>query len=198
MATFRSDARTREDIQMRALIRKVEFDIEAPDGTRYWPRVIGEEEGHVWRGYVELTPIGAGDVLVTGHETTQTKRSDLDYWAQGLERVFFEGALERAWRGTYAARRAGPDATDAAFLATLTTLEDMGDLQRAIVIARRVLVASPEQPDALWVLAVAHAQRGDRGAAKTCLDRFLAAAPADDVRRKRGAKMLAKVQSALA
>src|SRR5687767_5644939 len=59
MATFPRGPGAR---MMRAEIRQVEFDVEAPDGTRYWPRVIGETDGHVWHGYVEFTAIGAGEV----------------------------------------------------------------------------------------------------------------------------------------
>lgn len=182
---------------MRAVIREVEFDIEAPDGTRFWPRVIGDTDGRFWYGYVEFTPIRSGEPLVSPRETTQSKRSDLDYWATGLERIFFEGALERAWRGVYAAHDAAPEADDAAFLRGLTAQEEMGDLQRALFVARRVLLGSPEDPDALWVVAIAHLSHGDHGAAKSCLGRFLAAAPAGDPRRSQAEELLAEAADAV-
>src|SRR5437763_1509684 len=72
-----------------------------PDGD-YLARVIGQPtDSGTWEGYIELVPLERGRaVLRTGRETTQPNRTDLEYWATGLEPVYLEGALDRARRGT--------------------------------------------------------------------------------------------------
>jgi hypothetical protein len=51
--------------------------------------------GGGWEGWLEFETQD-GDVLVTDRETTQSKREDVAYWAEGLEPVYLEGALTRA------------------------------------------------------------------------------------------------------
>jgi hypothetical protein len=69
-------------------------------GQRYQVEALADERpGSTWEGRLRFTPLdGDGPVLETGRETTQSNLGDLEYWASGLEPVFLEGALERAWR----------------------------------------------------------------------------------------------------
>jgi len=43
--------------------------------------------------------------LTSGRETTQPNRKTLDYWAQGLSKVYLQGALARAKADTEANRQ---------------------------------------------------------------------------------------------
>ena len=77
----------------------VEFSepVETKDGARYIARACGSEDeiGH-WQGWLEFVPIGPGEVLRSGRETTQPNRVDTEYWATGLTPIYLEGALNRA------------------------------------------------------------------------------------------------------
>ena len=86
----------------------VRFDdiLEGPAGIGYRPRACGQPcaDGR-WEGWLEFVPAtGDGPPLCTSRETAQPSRSELTYWAEGLTRVFLEGALRRA--------RPRADATD--------------------------------------------------------------------------------------
>jgi hypothetical protein len=50
----------------------------------------------LWQGWIEFLPIGAGEPVRSGRETTQPNRADALYWATGLTAVYLEGALDRA------------------------------------------------------------------------------------------------------
>ena len=51
-----------------------------------------------WEGWLEFHPLGSAQpILRTERETTQPDRVALAYWASGLEPVYFEGALARAF-----------------------------------------------------------------------------------------------------
>jgi hypothetical protein len=56
---------------------------EQPDGT--------------WHGSIEFRS-AEGHVLTTDRETTQSNRAAVEYWAEGLEEIYLEGALARAER----------------------------------------------------------------------------------------------------
>lgn len=73
------------------------ISLEAEDGV-YVPRIYGEERTDgTWEGWIEFHPIGGGAAArVTDRETTQPNRTALEYWATGLEPVYYEGAFERA------------------------------------------------------------------------------------------------------
>lgn len=64
----------------------------------YVPRTFGEErEDGTWQGWIEFHPLELGSrVLTTGRETSQPNRTALEYWASGLEPIYFEGAFSRA------------------------------------------------------------------------------------------------------
>lgn len=50
-----------------------------------------------WEGWIEFHPSDiTHPTLRTGRETTQPNRAALEYWASGLEPLYFEGALARA------------------------------------------------------------------------------------------------------
>jgi hypothetical protein len=50
----------------------------------------------MWEGWIEFLPVGGGETIESGRETTQPNRADTEYWASGLAPIFLEGALERA------------------------------------------------------------------------------------------------------
>ena len=50
-----------------------------------------------WEGWLEFVPASAAlSVLHTDRETTQPDRRALEYWATGLEPLYFAGAFDRA------------------------------------------------------------------------------------------------------
>jgi hypothetical protein len=50
-----------------------------------------------WEGWLEFHPTDARQpTLRTDQETSQPNRGALEYWADGLEPVYLEGALARA------------------------------------------------------------------------------------------------------
>jgi hypothetical protein len=50
----------------------------------------------VWQGWIEFLPLGAGEPVRSGRETTQPNRADTVYWAMGLTPIFLQGSLRRA------------------------------------------------------------------------------------------------------
>ena len=69
----------------------------ANDGTSYEARACGAPmTGSTWEAWIEFVPIGGGEPLRSGRETTQPNRTDAEYWATGLSQVYLEGALRRA------------------------------------------------------------------------------------------------------
>ena len=68
-------------------------------GTLYRARACGSEmDDGLWQGWIEFLPIGDGEPVRSGRETTQPKREDAVYWATGLTTIYLEGALQRALR----------------------------------------------------------------------------------------------------
>jgi hypothetical protein len=78
------------------VLHDCEFTIEGA-GQRWHARVLGRRlpEGNVWEGWIKFTS-DAGREVFTASETTQPDRGAAEYWAQGLEPVYLEGALARA------------------------------------------------------------------------------------------------------
>ena len=68
------------------------------DGVEYVVRSYGEERADgTWAGWLEFHPTDSTrTVLRTGQETSQPNRVTIEYWATGLEPIYFEGALARA------------------------------------------------------------------------------------------------------
>jgi hypothetical protein len=69
------------------------------DGTSYVVRSYGDERADgTWIGWIEFHPTdGSMPVLKTDQETSQPNQMDVEYWATGLEPVYFEGAFGRAY-----------------------------------------------------------------------------------------------------
>jgi hypothetical protein len=77
----------------------VEFTdpIMSADGKSYIARAVGSEmPDGMWQGWLEFLPMGDGEPIRSGRETTQPNRTDTLYWATGLTPVYLEGALHRA------------------------------------------------------------------------------------------------------
>jgi hypothetical protein len=70
--------------------------ITGEDGRVFMPRVCGAPFEHRWEGWLEFTATDDGEIVRTPRETTQPKRSDLEYWAGGLTPTYVAGALSRA------------------------------------------------------------------------------------------------------
>jgi hypothetical protein len=67
------------------------------EGTVFIPHVLAEQRPDgMWEAWIEFHPEDGGAVRVTGRETTQPNRTAVEYWMQGLEPVYFEGAFNRA------------------------------------------------------------------------------------------------------
>ena len=68
------------------------------DGTEYNVRCYGDERPDgTWIGWLEFHPTDpTRAVLQTDQETSQPNQVTVEYWATGLEPVYFEGAFERA------------------------------------------------------------------------------------------------------
>ena len=83
---------------MAELLQEYATVITGPDETTYAVRSYGEERGDgTWIGWIEFEPDDANKpTLLTDQETSQPNRTAVEYWATGLEPVYFEGAFERA------------------------------------------------------------------------------------------------------
>jgi hypothetical protein len=83
---------------MAELLQEYSTRVDGPDGTGYVVRSYAEERADgTWAGWLEFHPADAvGPVLRTGQETSQPSRVTVEYWASGLEPIYFEGALARA------------------------------------------------------------------------------------------------------
>ena len=67
------------------------------DGERFVPHVLASERADgMWEAWIEFRPMDGGSPRVTDRESTQPNRAAVEYWASGLEPVYFEGAFERA------------------------------------------------------------------------------------------------------
>ena len=66
--------------------------------TTYVVRICGEERiDRTWEAWLEFHPTDISQpVLRTEQETSQPNRAAIEYWADGLEPIYLEGALARA------------------------------------------------------------------------------------------------------
>lgn len=66
--------------------------------TTYAVWVCGEQRPDgTWEGWLEFHPSDVSQrTLRTDQETSQPNRGALEYWADGLEPIYLEGALTRA------------------------------------------------------------------------------------------------------
>ena len=83
---------------MAELLQEYATTVIDPDGTTHHVRSYGENRlNDTWIGWIEFHPTDLRKpVLRTDQETSQPNRTALEYWATGLEPVYFEGAFERA------------------------------------------------------------------------------------------------------
>ena len=83
---------------MAKLLQEYTTVVISPDGTEYTVRSYGEERvDGTWTGWLEFHPTDVDKaILQTGQETSQPNQMDIEYWATGLEPVYFEGAFQRA------------------------------------------------------------------------------------------------------
>jgi hypothetical protein len=72
------------------------WGLQTPEGAYVARAYADQQPGGLWEGWLAFFPVSAGEVLATDRETTQSKRSDVDYWASGLTATYLEGALRRA------------------------------------------------------------------------------------------------------
>lgn len=83
---------------MAELLQEYTAVVTGPDGSNYTVRSYGEERADgTWIGWIEFEPVDPEEpTLATDQETSQPNRTAIEYWATGLEAVYFEGAFERA------------------------------------------------------------------------------------------------------
>lgn len=83
---------------MAELLQEYATVVTGPDDTTYIVRSYGEERlDGTWIGWLEFHPTDLSKLtLRTEQETSQPNRTAVEYWATGLEPVYFEGAFERA------------------------------------------------------------------------------------------------------
>jgi hypothetical protein len=67
-------------------------------GTTYSVLICGEHRvDGTWKGWLEFHPVDSTlPISRTDQETSQPNRAALEYWADGLEPIYLEGALARA------------------------------------------------------------------------------------------------------
>jgi hypothetical protein len=94
-----------------ALRQRIDFEIpHAATGITYDPWVVaGERPDATWEAVLEFVPRDGGESYLTDVETTQPAAKDVLYWAGGLSDAYFQGAFDRAFRGT-AGRKRSPAA----------------------------------------------------------------------------------------
>ena len=83
---------------MAEVLVKFDEPIAGSGGKTYLAQAVGKEvDGGRWDGWLEFQGVEDGvSALASGRETTQPNRKNLEYWAQGLTKVYLEGALNRA------------------------------------------------------------------------------------------------------
>jgi len=82
---------------MSEILVKFDESISTPDGRRFFAQAAGKEtDGGLWEGWLEFLPADESEPVCSERETTQPNRKNVEYWAQGLTRVYLEGALNRA------------------------------------------------------------------------------------------------------
>ena len=93
---------------MSETLVKIDETFADSTGARYFVSAMGRQrDDGLWEGYLEFLPVSeTAEVISSDRETTQPNRKAVDYWAQGLTRVYLSGALDRARLSTSAHKRA--------------------------------------------------------------------------------------------
>jgi len=83
---------------MAEVIQQYTNQFQDENGQAYTVMARGERStSGTWEGWLEFHPVDKTKaVWLTGRETTQPDKSALQYWASGLEPLYFEGAFDRA------------------------------------------------------------------------------------------------------
>jgi hypothetical protein len=83
---------------MAELIQEYSTRLTGQDGATYVVRACAEQRSDgTWAGWLEFHAAGGRTpALRTGQETSQPNRVTIEYWASGLEPIYFEGAFARA------------------------------------------------------------------------------------------------------
>jgi hypothetical protein len=83
---------------MAELLQEYTTVVTGPGGDTYSVRSYGEErDDGTWIGWIEFEPEDPeAETMTTDQETSQPNRTAVEYWATGLEAVYFEGAFGRA------------------------------------------------------------------------------------------------------
>lgn len=83
---------------MAELLQEYTTVVVSQDEMTYTVRSYGEERADgTWIGWLEFEPDDSSKpTLLTDQETSQPNRVTVEYWATGLEPVYFEGAFNRA------------------------------------------------------------------------------------------------------
>ena len=79
------------------LIRENPTKVVSGNAT-YVARICGEQRADgTWEAWLEFHPAESNhSILRTGQETSQPNQAAVEYWADGLEPVYIEGAFARA------------------------------------------------------------------------------------------------------
>ena len=83
---------------MTEIIQQYTSQFQDKNGATYIVMARGElTASGTWEGWLEFHPVDkTKPVLRTERETTQPDREALEYWASGLEPLYFGGAFARA------------------------------------------------------------------------------------------------------
>ena len=92
---------------MSEILVKFDEPISTPDGRKFFAQAAGKEtDARYWEGWLEFLPVDdSSDPICSERETTQPNRKSVEYWAQGLTRVYLQGALNRALKPAAVARQ---------------------------------------------------------------------------------------------
>ena len=92
---------------MSEILVKFDEPISTPDGRKFFAQAAGKEtDAGLWEGWLEFLPADdSAESVCSERETTQPNRKNVEYWAQGLTRVYLEGALNRALKPSGVARQ---------------------------------------------------------------------------------------------
>jgi len=87
---------------MSEILVKFDEPISTPDRRKFFAQAAGKEtDGGLWEGWLEFVPVDdSSDAVCSERETTQPNRKNVEYWAQGLTKVYLEGALSRALKSS--------------------------------------------------------------------------------------------------
>lgn len=94
---------------MPVILVKFDEPIRDAAGITHFAQAVGRKrEDGLWEGWLEFIGLTESPPsFQSGRETTQPNRADLEYWAQGLSKVYLEGALARAKASTEVSQREG-------------------------------------------------------------------------------------------